>query len=221
MIFQKNMKTALFDMDGTLVDSMPYWAQKMLNILKDTNTAYPENIINIITPLGDLGTAQYFKDVLKVPLSIDEMFSRMDEYALDKYGNEIPLKAGVFEYLSMLKEKGVSLNVLTASPHKMVDPCLKRNGLYDMFDNVYSSDDFGMTKSNPQIYVAAVERIGSKINETVFFDDNLTAVKTAKQAGLFTVGVYDDFSRDDAETIKEIADLYIGSFDALCQKKAK
>lgn len=212
------IKTAIFDLDGTLVDSMPYWAQKMLNILEETHINYPKNIINIITPLGDIGTAYYFKDVLKVPLSVDEMLSKMDAYALPKYQNEIQLKAGVREYLLWLKEKQCSLNVLTASPHRMVDPCLKRNGVFDLFDNIFSCDDFGMTKSDPQIYIAAANRIGTELSDIVFFDDNLTAVKTAKQAGLFTVGVYDDFGKNDREQIEEAADLYVESLDMLIRR---
>ena len=209
------IRTAIFDMDGTLVDSMPYWAQTMLKILEEVHVQYPPNIINIITPLGDIGTAQYFKNVLKVPLSVDEILSKMDLYVLPKYQNEIQLKDGVKEYLLWLKENQCSLNVLTASPHKRVDPCLERNGVLDLFDHVFSCDDFGMTKSNPQIYIAAVNRIGSKASETLFFDDNLTAVKTAKQAGLRTVGVYDDSSKDDRDRFKEAADLYVESLDML------
>ncbi len=129
----------------------------------------------------------------------------MDVFALPKYRDVIVLKPGVDEYLRMLKKKGCSLNVLTANPHKMVDPCLKRNGIYDLFDNVWSCDDFGMTKSNPQIYVEAVERIGCSIENAVFFDDNENALKTAAQAGLFTVGVFDESSKDYAEQIKQIS----------------
>ena len=84
----------IFDFDGTLVNSMPFWAQKMLNILQKTNTAYPDDIIKIITPLGDAGTAEYFKTDLKVPLSKEEMFAQMDEYALPLYRDKISFKDG-------------------------------------------------------------------------------------------------------------------------------
>lgn len=204
--------TYIFDFDGTLVDSMPCWSQKMLNILQDTKTTYPTDIIKIITPLGDVGTANYFKDILHVSLSLEEMFAKMDAYALPKYRDVICLKAGVADYLHALKEKGYSLNVLTASPHKMVDPCLKRNGVLDLFDNIWSCDDFGMTKNDPHIYTEAVRRIGSTISDTAFFDDNINAIKAAKQAGMFTVGVYDDSGKDFKIQMINVADLYIESF---------
>lgn len=207
--------TYLFDFDGTLVDSMPCWSQKMINILENSKTPYPKDIIKIITPLGDMGTAKYFKEELGVNLSIEEMLCQMDEYALPEYKNTIILKEGVLDYLLMLKRGGCSLNVLTASPHKMLDPCLKRNGIYDLFDNVWSCDDFKTTKSNPEIYKNVAKELGVKTSDIAFFDDNIGAVKTAASAGLYTVGVYDNSARDFKDELKKIADLYIESFSDL------
>lgn len=208
-------KAYLFDFDGTLVDSMPCWSAKMINILEKNRIAYPEDIIRQITPLGDLGTARYFQEVLGVQLSIEEMIEQMDAYALPKYRDEIGLKESVAEYLHQLKAENYSLNVLTASPHKMLDVCLKRVGIYDLFDNVWSCDDFGTTKSDPQIYREAAHKIGVDVNDIVFFDDNINAVKTAAKAGLATVGVYDKTGEDFIDQLKEAADRYICSFAEL------
>lgn len=202
----------IFVFDGTLVDSMPYWSEKMLNILKKNQIDYPADIIKRITPLGDYGTAKYFQETLGVKLSIGEMIEQMDAFALPKYRDIIILKEGVAEYLQMLKKDNCSLNVLTASPHKMLDVCLKRNGIYDLFDHVWSCDDFGTTKSDVRIYGQAVEKIGAQICDTVFFDDNINAVRTAAEAGLYTVGVYDKSGEDFTEQLKETADLYMESF---------
>lgn len=207
--------TYLFDFDGTLVDSMPCWSQKMINILETNKIDYPKDIIKIITPLGDIGTAKYFKEVLKVDLTVEEMMAQMDEYALPKYRDSIVLKDGVTEYLTMLKKNNCSLNVLTASPHKMLDPCLKRNKIFDLFDNVWSCDDFKTTKSDKKIYKAAAEKLGVKENDIVFFDDNIGAIKTAASAGLYTVGVFDESGMEFTDDLKEIADLYIQSFVGL------
>jgi len=210
-----NHSVYIFDFDGTLVDSMPYWSEKMLNILRTTNTPYPADVIKHITTLGDAGTAKYFRDDLHVPLTIEEMYAMMDAYALPKYRDVIGLKEGVRGYLAMLRETGCSLHVLTASPHKMVDPCLKRLGIYDWFGNVWSTDDFGMPKSNPAIYREAVRRIGAALPDAVFFDDNINAVKTARDAGLYTVGVYDATGEDFAEEMKTAANRYICTFAGL------
>ena len=184
----------IFDFDGTLVDSMPTWIAKVLNILRTCNIPYDDDLLPKIVTLGDAGTARYFKDVMGIPLSLEEMYAMMDEYALPRYRDLIPIKEGVREYLTYLRAQGCSLNVLTASPHKMLDPCLKRLGIYDWFDNVWSCDDFGTTKSNPDIYLQAAARIGSVPEETVFYDDSLAAIRTANRAGLPTVGIYDEYA---------------------------
>ena len=197
------------------MDSMPYWSEKMLNILKKNNITYPEDIIKRITPLGDIGTAKYFQEVLGVQLSVEEMIEQMDAFALPKYRDVINLKSGVADYLKLLKKGNFSINVLTASPHKMVDVCLKRIGVFDLFDNVWTCDDFGMTKSDTRIYTSAVKRIGADICETIFFDDNINAIKTAAQAGLYTVGVYDKSGEEFEEQLKAISNRYIVSFEGL------
>ena len=207
--------TYIFDFDGTLVDSMPSWAEKVLNILRECGVEYPADIINIVTPLGDRGTAEYMRGVLGVPLSLEEIFRQMDEYALPKYRDEIGIKDGVREYLAHLRDRGSTLHVLTASPHKMVDPCLKRLGIFDWFSNVWSTDDFGMVKSDPQIYLAAADRIGVDVSDAVFFDDNLMAVRTARAAGMYAVGVYDASSDALVEEIRAAADLYVRSMSEL------
>ena len=208
--------TYLFDFDGTLVDSMPTFASTMLRILDENNISYGSDIVKIITPLGYKGTAEYFiKLGLNAP--IDEIIAKMMAYSIYEYENTIGAKKNVVETLKILKENGASLNVLTASPHVMLDPCLKRIGLYDLFDNVWSCDDFKTSKADPEIYKMAVERIGKPVSEVLFLDDNYNANKVAKSAGIATCGVYDDSSKEYVDEIKGVADYYIYDFSELRQ----
>lgn len=210
------MKTAyIFDFDGTLADSMPCWSEKMLNILQSQGVDYPPDIIKRIAPLGDMGTATYFREELGVTLSFAQMQQMMDAFALPKYRDEIVLKPGVEEFLRSSKARGIRLCVLTASPHKMVDPCLKHNGVWELFDQVWTCEDFGMTKSQVQIYTEALKRIGAQACDCAFFDDNLTAIETAAKAGLYTVAVYDATGEAFAPQLKAAADRYIRSFAEL------
>lgn len=209
------MKDLVFDFDGTLVDSMPTWGGKMIRILKEEGVSYPENIIEIIVPLGDAGAAQYFIETLKVSASMESLLYRMDAYALPKYQNEIPEKEGVSEVLRALKARGHRLFVLTASPHRMLDPCLARLGLTPLFDGVFSCDDFSTTKADPEIYDRLSAHIGSTKENLVFFDDNLGACKTAIRAGVQTVGVYDDSGKAAFDTLKTVASACVRSLSEI------
>ncbi len=203
------MNKLIFDFDGTLVDSMRQWAGKMINVLDANSIDYPKDIIKTITPLGDKGAARYFIDNLGLDMPEDDIIAQMDEYAILEYTYNIPAKDTVVTTLKELKTRGYSLNVLTASPHKMLDVCLKRIGIYDLFDNVWSCDDFYTTKSNPDIYRRVAERLGTTTDNCIFFDDNINALKTAKEAGMTVVGVYDESSADCTEEIKYLSNIYI------------
>ncbi len=208
------MKAYLFDFDGTLVDSMPTYGSVMLRILDDCKIEYGEDMLKIITPLGYKGTAEYFKGI-GVELTVEEMLRIMGENMIYEYTNNIQAKANVESTLRTLKAQDISLNVLTASPHITLDPCLKRLGFYELFDNVWSCDDFNTTKADPEIYKMAAEKIGFAVDDIIFLDDNLNAVKTAKQAGMKAYGVYDLSSEEYTEEIKKATDKYIYDFAEL------
>lgn len=208
------MKTYLFDFDGTLVDSMPTYVSAMLRILDENNIPYNDDIVKTITPLGVLGTAKYFISI-GLDLSLEEIVNLMKNYMLEEYLYNIPAKKNVVSVLKELKSRGSCLNVLTASPHITLDACLKRLGIYDLFTNVWSCDDFNTTKSDPEIYKMAAQKIGEKVENILFLDDNFNADKTAKSAGMKVCGVYDESSKDYIKEIKDICDYYIYDFAEL------
>ena len=201
-------KIYLFDFDGTLVDSMPTYGALMLRILDENGIEYGDDLIKIITPLGFIDTAKYFIG-MGLDMEQDEIVKLMKEYALDAYSNRIPAKEGVIETLRELKRRGHGLNVLTASPHDTLDPCLKRLEIYDIFDHVWSCNDFGTNKSDPEIYRAAARLMGCEVGEVIFLDDNPGADRTAKAAGMQVIGVYDDTSAEYVEEMKSICDGYV------------
>ena len=212
------MNTYLFDFDGTLVDSMPTYVSSMLRILDENGVEYSDDIVKIITPLGLLGTAKYFID-LGITLSLEEIVLKMKEYMLEEYLYNIPAKSNVISVLKELKSGGADLNVLTASPHITLDACLKRLGIYNLFTNVWSCDDFKTTKADPEIYKMAAAKIGKNIEEILFLDDNFNADKTAKEAGMLVCGVYDASSEEYTEEIKSATDYYIYDFNELLDLK--
>ena len=194
---------------------MPTYVSAMLRILDENKIPYDNSIIKIITPLGLNGTAAYYIDQLGVNMTREQLICVMKEYMLDAYFHTIPAKPHVETVLRELKSRGASLNVLTASPHITLDACLKRLGLWELFDNVWSCDDFHTTKADPNIYVMAAQRLGFPVESVLFLDDNLDADKTAKKAGMAVCGVYDESSRDYIAQIQAATDHYIFDFSEL------
>ena len=210
----KNFKNHIFDLDGTIANSMGHWAKTMISIVDEAGVDYPKDIIKQITPLGDKGIAKYFI-ALGVEGTEESIIEKMHDIAFPKYRDIIEAKEGVVEYIKELHSRGCKLFVLTASPHLLLDPCLARYGIFELFERTYSSDDLGLSKSNPEIYKRLCEREGINTKDTAFYDDNVIALESGKQAGLFTCGVYDDSSSEYTEKVKEIADRFIFSFGEL------
>ena len=129
--------------------------------------------------------------------------------------NNIPAKNNVVEVLKKLKDEGASLNVLTASPHATLDPCLKRLGIFNLFDNVWSCDDFNTTKADPNIYKMAAKELGIPVSELIFLDDNINADTTAVAAGARVFGIFDESSAAYVEEMKALTDRYIYRFEEL------
>ena len=207
--------TYLFDFDGTLVDSMPTYISAMLRILDEHQIPYGDDLVKTITPLGAEGTAEYFIRELGLNKSRAQLVNLMKQYLLDAYRDTIPAKSNVLPVLKELKRRGASLNVLTASPHTNLDCCLKRLEMWELFDNIWSCEDFHTTKADPEIYPMAAERMGTTVEKVLFLDDNLDADKTAKSAGMMVCGVYDAASDNYVNQMKAITDFYIYDFTEL------
>ena len=208
------MNTYLFDFDGTLVDSMPTYAAMMQGILSENHVPHEKDIIKITTPLGYRKTAELFA-CMGLNKPVEEIVGIMTERAVHAYTHHVPAKAHVIDALKRLKARGDDLNVLTASPHEMLDPCLKRLGIYDLFTNVWSCEDFATTKADPAIYHMAASRIGCAVEEIWFLDDNLGADTTAKKAGMRVCGVYDASSAEYTQDMKHVCDAYIEDFSQI------
>ena len=203
---------AIFDMDGTLVDSMELAVDMVLSLLDEYHIPYERSIVKILTPLGFKGIAKYYSEELGVPLTPEGIYAIFTERLGDLYAGKVALKAGVKETLAQLKSQGVRMNVLTASPHIFTDVCLKNNGVFDWFENVWSAEDFGALKSDIRIYLEAAKRLGVAVSNCVMVDDSYHVLRVAKSAGMKTVGVYEPFSADAVEDIKNTADGYAENF---------
>ena len=211
------LKTYLFDFDGTLVDSMPSFISGVLKELDKNGCKYNDDIIKIITPLGFVGTADYFIKAFGLTINADELVQAFKTNMENDYFYNIPAKSNVIRVLGELKANGSSLNILTASPHITLDACLKRLGIFDLFDNVWSCEDFSTTKADPEIYRAVAKRLKVDVGDILFLDDNLNADITAKAAGMKVCGVFDESSADYVDRMRSACDFYIYDFSELSE----
>ena len=207
-------KIHIFDLDGTLVNSMPYYSRGILQVLDEEDIPYSPDLIEVLTPLGYTKSAQLYQ-TMGVPGTVEDIVGRIQTILHHEYAHNIGLKPGVGEYLRKLKASGCTLYVLTASPHLVTDVCLQHNGVYDLFDQVWSVEDFGMSKSETIIYDEVVRRLGCAKEDICFYDDNLTACTTAVKAGWYTCAVNDGQKEDITAALQAVADTYIPTFEAL------
>jgi len=204
-------KIHIFDLDGTLVDSMPYYTRGILQVLDEEQIPYEPSLIEILTPLGYTKSAQLYRE-MGVPGTVEEIVGRIQTILHHEYAHNIALKPGVASYLHKLKSSGCLLCVLTASPHLVTDVCLQHNGVYPLFDHVWSVEDFGLSKSETPIYHEVVHRLGCRQEDICFYDDNLTAVSTAVKAGWYTCAVNDGQSEAITAALRAAANEYIPTF---------
>ena len=208
-------KVYIFDLDGTLVNSMPYYTKGTLSVLDDEGIPYEPELINVLTPLGYTKTAEYYIEKMGVKGTVEEIVERLKKKLVYEYTYNIKLKPFVGEYLRKLKAEGAQLYVLTASPHIVTDVCLQRNGVYDLFDEVWSVEDYGLSKSGTELFFKVAERVGWEMSDVHYFDDNTIAVINSHKAGFKVYGVLDIQPENEVEIVRQNCDVFVESFEQL------
>ena len=185
------IKACIFDMDGTLVDSLGMWS--------DIDRRFFERY-GMETP------ADYEKKINHMS------FLEMAQFTKEEYESEIQAKPGAQELLQFLKEQGIPLSLATTNRKELYEPCLRRNHLYSYFDHIMNVNEINSTKSEPKIYQLLAAKMNVKLEETLVFEDILIAVNTAHQAGFKVAAVYDKRNERDQQKIKTLSDFYFKSF---------
>ena len=205
----------VFDLDDTLVDSWSRFDGAMLSVLDEEGIVYDrDEMITKMHPQGVPPTAALFCE-MGVPGTVEEVTRRLEKRMYLEYAHRIRLMPGANAYLQDLQRQGMRLFVLTASPHSITDPCLKNNHVWDLFERVWTVEDYGMGKSNPELFVRVVEDIGLPAEEILYYDDNPMAVVNAAASGMRVCGVLCPHTPQNAAKIPEVAEDYIASFEEL------
>lgn len=202
-------KYAIFDMDGTLIDSMICWKNLATEYLESKGVTHiPADILERIKPMTMTESAELFKQAFGLTGDVAaEMNAMMEAH----YRSDIPLKPGVKAYLQKLHAQGVTMCVASATAEHLMDACLKRLDVRAYFAFLLSCESVGAGKDRPDVYFAAASRLNAAPGDTAVYEDALYAVKTAKQAGFYTIGVYD--SAANWQEAAKIADETIQNWE--------
>ncbi|SHH58587.1 haloacid dehalogenase superfamily, subfamily IA, variant 3 with third motif having DD or ED [Sporobacter termitidis DSM 10068] len=204
---------AIFDMDGTLLDSMPIWDTVAVEYLKSRGITPNDDIYQAVRSMSIQQVCGHFCSVYGLTLTQQEITDGINGMVEDFYFNRAPLKAGVPEALRRLEARGVKMCVATATDRYLVEAALARTGILRFFDRIFTCTEAGAGKDEPDIFHQALDFLGTGAGGTVVFEDALYAIETAKAAGLRVVALYDASAADQQDKIKKRADCFYQSFE--------
>lgn len=208
----ENIKGAIFDLDGTLVDSMWVWNKIDIDYLESKGHALPENLNAEICHLSFTQTANYFKERFSLSDSIDTILKDWNNMAYNHYSENVKLKDGVKEVLDKLKENNIKIALATSNSVPLLEACLKNNGIYDYFDSITTTDEVSNGKNCPDVYLLAAKKLNVNPKNCIVFEDILPAIKGAKAADMTVIAVSDKHSLNDLDEIINHSDKYINSY---------
>ena len=216
------LNCAIFDMDGTVLDSMQAWVDAIGHILTRRGITPPADLREITRPMNGMLLVDYLQREFLPGITGREITDEVGTYMEDFYSNRVQAKAGVKNFLSLLKMEGVQCYLATATHRELVRRAIAHAGLEPYFKGIITSGEVGKNKiDSPDIYEWAMKRMGGNKADTVVFEDALFAIRTAKKAGFRVAGVYDPDSEADQEEIRALSDYYITSFEELYQTEQR
>ncbi len=205
----------LFDLDGTLADSMWIWLDIDREFFASRHMPYPEDLNDAIEGMGFTETAVYFKERFHLSESVEELKALWNAMAEEAYRTKIPLKPGAEEFLFLLREKDIRCGIATSNTLPLVEEFLAARGVRDLFDAIATVCEVPSGKPSPDVYLLAAERLGVKPERCLVFEDVPMGILAGKNAGMRVCGVEDTYAAHLREKKRELADDYIEDFTEL------
>lgn len=215
---EQTFQAAIFDLDGTLLDSMHIWTDIDEKFLQKRGLSVPEGYGDALAHLTFRETAEYTIQYFHLSETPEAIMHEWNQMAIDAYSHHVQLKPHAKEYLLYLKERSIRLGVCTSLSKNLYVPALQNLGIWDWFDAIVGTDDVNRSKCYPEPYLLTAARLGTPPRDCIVFEDILEAVKGAKQAHMRVYAIYDDDSAHQAKEIKALADHYFFDFAELMKE---
>ena len=208
----KDIEAVIFDLDGTLIDSMWVWEKIDEEYLDRFNKEKPDDLSVMIEGRSFRETAELFKSKFQLPRSIEEIEEDWNNMAWDKYKSEVTLKKGAMKLLQTLKEKKIKMGIATSNSRKLVELVTKANGISDFFDYVCTATEVQKGKPEPDIYLRVAKGLNKNPRKCLVFEDVVNGIIAGKRANMKVCAVYDEASKDSTPQKIEYADYYVENF---------
>lgn len=206
-------KGVLFDLDGTIVDSMWIWEDIDRQILKQYGQDLPSDFQKKIEGMSFTETMTYMVERFNLPMTAHELRVVVQEMAYDYYRHKIPMKAGAMAFIKHIHALGIPMGIGTSNDRHLLEAVLEQHELHKYFASIRTSCEVAQGKPSPDIYLLVADELAVSSADCVVFEDTHAGVLAAKRAGMNCIAIYDDLSAEFTEEIKKDANLYIDSFE--------
>lgn len=211
----KDKEAVIFDLDGTLVDSMWMWRQIDIEFLGDRGITLPEDLQQKIEGMSFRETAVYMHERFKLKETVEELMDIWNKMAFEKYKKEVPLKRGIQKFLEHLKAQQIKIGIATSNSPLLVETVLKAQGIFEYFDSIHTANEVEKGKPAPDIYLLVAKDLDVEPEKCLIFEDIVQGIMAGKNAGMTTCAVYDDYSKDDDANKRKTADYYIEDYEQI------
>lgn len=204
------IKGIIFDLDGTLLNSLNVWEKVDYLFLKKRNVEITKDYSEALLHMKFLEAAKYTIERYSLNETIDEVMNEWMQFAEELYQTEVTLKIGAYEFVHQLKQKGIQLAILTSCHQELFEPCLKKHGIFELFDVIVEANKVQLNKTQPEIYHHVLSQMNLSADSCLFFDDVCSSLSAAKQVGIQVIGVNDPLSFH--EDMKQLTSTIISDF---------
>lgn len=211
------LEAVIFDLDGSMVDSMWMWRAIDIEYLGRFGIELPENLQACIEGMSFSETAVYFKERFSIPDDLDTIKADWNQMAWDKYTYEVPVKEGVTNLLQYCKDHRIKVGIATSNSRELVENVVKARHLEQYFDCIMTGCDVAKGKPAPDIYLAVAKELKVSPANCLVFEDIIPGIQAGKAAGMRVCAVYDKYSEHQDEEKHRLADYYTYHFKELVE----